>query len=221
MAGRVRVLTTRGGLCAHTRPLPSHHTDLGWGVGGDNAAEASLRLPAVRGPRFGESATVAPARPGPAQLAFSAIIIYSLARLCHGSQHSTSEKLAVTIELRVLWTHWFPECRHKTKDKVNRSRWLCTTNLCVPTLNCFSANTSSENGKVWILGTAVAELLACSPPTNKSRVRLPARSLPDICMWESYHTMRVFSGISRFPRPFIPALLHTHLNRLHRFSRPR
>ncbi|KAJ8882729.1 hypothetical protein PR048_014542 [Dryococelus australis] len=31
------------------------------------------------------------------------------------------------------------------KDEVERSRWLRTTNLRVPTLNCFSANTSSEN----------------------------------------------------------------------------
>ncbi|KAJ8870889.1 hypothetical protein PR048_027190 [Dryococelus australis] len=30
---------------------------------------------------------------------------------------------------------------------------------------------------------------------------------------------RVFSGISRFPRPFIPALLHTHLSHPHRLSR--
>ncbi|KAJ8878436.1 hypothetical protein PR048_019014, partial [Dryococelus australis] len=32
---------------------------------------------------------------------------------------------------------------------------------------------------------------------------------------------RVFSGISRFPRPFISALLHTHLNHTYRVSRPR
>ncbi|KAJ8893460.1 hypothetical protein PR048_006058 [Dryococelus australis] len=32
---------------------------------------------------------------------------------------------------------------------------------------------------------------------------------------------RVFSGISRFPRLFIPALLHTHLNRPYQLSRPR
>ncbi|KAJ8880787.1 hypothetical protein PR048_017258 [Dryococelus australis] len=32
---------------------------------------------------------------------------------------------------------------------------------------------------------------------------------------------RVFSGISHFPRSFIPALIHTHLNYPHRLSRPR
>ncbi|KAJ8896824.1 hypothetical protein PR048_002170 [Dryococelus australis] len=32
---------------------------------------------------------------------------------------------------------------------------------------------------------------------------------------------RVFSGISRFPRPLIPALIHTRINHPHRLSRPR
>ncbi|KAJ8865843.1 hypothetical protein PR048_033365 [Dryococelus australis] len=34
----------------------------------------------------------------------------------------------------------------QTKDEVDRSRWLHTTNLRVPTSNCFSADTTSENG---------------------------------------------------------------------------
>ncbi|KAJ8873352.1 hypothetical protein PR048_026986 [Dryococelus australis] len=37
-------------------------------------------------------------------------------------------------------------------DEVDRSRWLRPTNLRVPTLNCFSTNTPSENGAVWLLG---------------------------------------------------------------------
>ncbi|KAJ8877110.1 hypothetical protein PR048_021562 [Dryococelus australis] len=40
---------------------------------------------------------------------------------------------------------------HRRREDVDRSRWLRTTNLHVPTLNCFSANTSSENGVLWIL----------------------------------------------------------------------
>ncbi|KAJ8878664.1 hypothetical protein PR048_019247 [Dryococelus australis] len=40
-----------------------------------------------------------------------------------------------------------------TKYEVDRSRWLRATNLHVPTLSCFSANTSSETGVVWILGS--------------------------------------------------------------------
>ncbi|KAJ8872646.1 hypothetical protein PR048_026255 [Dryococelus australis] len=35
---------------------------------------------------------------------------------------------------------------HRLKIRYTRSRWLLTTNLRVPTLNCFSANTPSGNG---------------------------------------------------------------------------
>ncbi|KAJ8866016.1 hypothetical protein PR048_033540 [Dryococelus australis] len=42
---------------------------------------------------------------------------------------------------------------------------------------------------------------------------IPGRATPDFRMWESCRTMPLvggaFSGISRFPRPLIPALLHT------------
>ncbi|KAJ8866331.1 hypothetical protein PR048_032174 [Dryococelus australis] len=37
----------------------------------------------------------------------------------------------------------------RPRYEIDRSRWLRTTNLRVPTLNCFSANTTSENGVVW------------------------------------------------------------------------
>ncbi|KAJ8872055.1 hypothetical protein PR048_025656 [Dryococelus australis] len=40
-----------------------------------------------------------------------------------------------------------------TKNEVDRSRWLLTTNLRVPSLNCFSASTSSEDGVFWILAS--------------------------------------------------------------------
>ncbi|KAJ8897782.1 hypothetical protein PR048_003132 [Dryococelus australis] len=62
---------------------------------------------------------------------------------------------------------------------------------------------------------AVVELLTCSPPTKANRVQSPAGSLPDFRKCESCWT-----GISRFPRPSIPALLHISLHP-HRFSRPR
>ncbi|KAJ8883894.1 hypothetical protein PR048_015749, partial [Dryococelus australis] len=62
-----------------------------------------------------------------------------------------------------------------------------------------------------IHGDAVAERLACSPLTKANRVQYPAGSLPDFRMWKSCRTM---PGISSFPRPFIPALLHTRLNHL-------
>ncbi|KAJ8894339.1 hypothetical protein PR048_006965 [Dryococelus australis] len=48
--------------------------------------------------------------------------------------------------------------------------------------------------------SAVAERLACSPPTKANRVQSPAGSLPDFRTWESFRTMPlvggVFSGIS-------------------------
>ncbi|KAJ8865846.1 hypothetical protein PR048_033368 [Dryococelus australis] len=72
------------------------------------------------------------------------------------------------------------------------------------------------------IGTAVAERLACSPPTKAIRVQSPAGSpgfshvgiVPhDAVGWW------VFSGISRFHRTFIPAPLHTHLKHPHRLLR--
>ncbi|KAJ8890449.1 hypothetical protein PR048_009958 [Dryococelus australis] len=53
---------------------------------------------------------------------------------------------------------------------------------------------------------------------------ISGRVTPDFRTWESVPDDAVcrwvFSGISRFPRPFIPVLLHTHLNYPHRLSRP-
>ncbi|KAJ8868920.1 hypothetical protein PR048_030461 [Dryococelus australis] len=58
--------------------------------------------------------------------------------------------------------------------------------------------------------------LACSPPAKAILVQSPTGSLPDVRMWDSCWTMPLvgffFSGISLFPRPFIPAPLHTHLD---------
>ncbi|KAJ8871572.1 hypothetical protein PR048_027898 [Dryococelus australis] len=54
-------------------------------------------------------------------------------------------------------------------------------------------------------GAAVAERLDCSPPIKADRVQSPAGSLPmPLAGW-------FFSGISNFPRPCIPTLLHPHL----------
>ncbi|KAJ8873424.1 hypothetical protein PR048_024241 [Dryococelus australis] len=72
-------------------------------------------------------------------------------------------------------------------------------------------------------GAAVAERLACSPPTKANRVQSPAGS-PDSHMAivpDDAVGRRIFSGISRFLRPFIPAPLNTHLNHPYRLSRPR
>ncbi|KAJ8895216.1 hypothetical protein PR048_000541 [Dryococelus australis] len=65
-------------------------------------------------------------------------------------------------------------------------------------------------------GAAVAERLAYSPPTTTGFNTRPVGIVPDDAV-----SRRVFSGISRFPRPFIPAPLHFHVNHPHRLSRPR
>ncbi|KAJ8892073.1 hypothetical protein PR048_004649 [Dryococelus australis] len=66
-------------------------------------------------------------------------------------------------------------------------------------------------------GATVAKRLACSPPIKSNRVQSPVGS-PGFLTWESCR--RVFSGISSFPSPFIPAFLHTHINHSFRLSRP-
>ncbi|KAJ8871562.1 hypothetical protein PR048_027888 [Dryococelus australis] len=66
-------------------------------------------------------------------------------------------------------------------------------------------------------GVTVAERLICSPPTKGIRVQSPSGSLSIFacgnrggrCRWSAGF---FFSGISRFPCPFVPVLLHTHLN---------
>ncbi|KAJ8870875.1 hypothetical protein PR048_027176 [Dryococelus australis] len=88
---------------------------------------------------------------------------------------------------------------------------------------------SSLNNNKWILflgGATVAERIACSPPTKVNRVHSPAGSLPDFRMWDSCQTLSLAGGgfifgDLPFPRPFIPAPLHTHLNHPHRLSRSR
>ncbi|KAJ8883603.1 hypothetical protein PR048_015447 [Dryococelus australis] len=55
------------------------------------------------------------------------------------------------------------------------------------------------------LGTAGAELLACSPPTKANRIQYPAGSLPDSHTWESCRAMPLpagFLGDLPFPPSF-------------------
>ncbi|KAJ8879894.1 hypothetical protein PR048_020514 [Dryococelus australis] len=73
-------------------------------------------------------------------------------------------------------------------------------------------------------GATVVERLDCSPPTNADRVQSPAGSHSGFSQVGSVTDdaggRRVFSRIFRFPRPFIPASVHTHLNYPHRLLRP-
>ncbi|KAJ8889131.1 hypothetical protein PR048_008625 [Dryococelus australis] len=54
---------------------------------------------------------------------------------------------------------------------------------------------------------AVAERLACSPPTKTNRVQSPAGPLPEFCMWESCRTMLLVGGFSR--ESPVPPPLHS------------
>ncbi|KAJ8871816.1 hypothetical protein PR048_028156 [Dryococelus australis] len=76
-----------------------------------------------------------------------------------------------------------------------------------------------------INGAAVAEQLACSPPTEGGPCSIAGRVTPGFShvgiLPDDASCRRVFSGISRFPRPLIPVLLHNHLNHSHQLSRPR
>ncbi|KAJ8883103.1 hypothetical protein PR048_014942 [Dryococelus australis] len=62
--------------------------------------------------------------------------------------------------------------------------------------------------------SVAAERLACSPPTKTNLVQSPAGLFPDCRMWESCRTMPLVGEFPRgspvSPRPFIPALIHTH-----------
>ncbi|KAJ8868867.1 hypothetical protein PR048_030408 [Dryococelus australis] len=74
-------------------------------------------------------------------------------------------------------------------------------------------------------GTCLAERLACSPPTIAKTSSIPGRVTPGFLLvgivLDDAVGRRVFSAISRLPRPVIQALLHTRLNHSHRLSRPR
>ncbi|KAJ8898009.1 hypothetical protein PR048_003369 [Dryococelus australis] len=69
----------------------------------------------------------------------------------------------------------------------------------------------------------LVDLASCNQRT--ACWELSAGSLPNFSKWESCPDgaagWRVFSGISLFPRRFIPVLIHTHLKHPHRLSRPR
>ncbi|KAJ8885685.1 hypothetical protein PR048_011883 [Dryococelus australis] len=61
-----------------------------------------------------------------------------------------------------------------------------------------------SNGRVEV-GTAVAELLECSPPTKANRVQSPAGPPSNFCMSESFRTMPLVEGFCR-GSPISPAL---------------
>ncbi|KAJ8866152.1 hypothetical protein PR048_033676 [Dryococelus australis] len=77
------------------------------------------------------------------------------------------------------------------------------------------------------LGSGRKDVGATGPQSYITRTGFnPRAGSPDFRKWESCRPddavdRRVFSGISRSPRPFIPASLHIHFNHSHWLSRPR
>ncbi|KAJ8894359.1 hypothetical protein PR048_006989 [Dryococelus australis] len=88
-----------------------------------------------------------------------------------------------------------------------------------------------ELGSSWwkasslIINTTAAPTVSLLASHQGDPRSILGRVTPDFGMWDSCRTMPligvVFTGISRFPRHFIPALLHTNLDHPHRLSRSR
>ncbi|KAJ8889298.1 hypothetical protein PR048_008796 [Dryococelus australis] len=73
------------------------------------------------------------------------------------------------------------------------------------------------------IGATEAERLARSPSTKKNKVH-SSLGTPGFAhvgfVPDDAADRQIFSGITSFPRPFIPALVHSHLNHLHQLSIP-
>ncbi|KAJ8894759.1 hypothetical protein PR048_000066 [Dryococelus australis] len=107
-----------------------------------------------------------------------------LLRHCRNNTQHFNTSLSLTLQ----YTH----------DEEDGSRWLRTTNIRVPTLNCFSANTSSENDVVWII--------ACGAP-------LPAARYWDYCaaIYTLYKTKSRSACGAHPPCGSVLGLLRRHL----------
>ncbi|KAJ8866641.1 hypothetical protein PR048_032502 [Dryococelus australis] len=139
-------------------------------------------------------------------------VVFPLAVACNGCQASP-----FLTELRVIGAH--------NREVLNA--WLAITYDVTDTvveINCLKIFAHTPTAPcaravpAQAMGATVAERSDYSRPTKANRVT-PGSSHVGIVP-DDAAGRRVFSGISRFPRPFIPALLHTHLKHLHRLSRP-
>ncbi|KAJ8873521.1 hypothetical protein PR048_024339 [Dryococelus australis] len=150
--------------------------------------------------------------------------------------HDTQESITTTLNLRDLCENSQHEPENVQPIKENWTILQCfelylvskscreiSLPLTICNTNVYRLVNYAENSNHH--GAAVAEWLACSPPTKTPRIQSPAGSLPDFCMWELCWTMLLvgwFSGGYPVPpRRFIPALLYSSLNHRRRFSRPR
>ncbi|KAJ8881384.1 hypothetical protein PR048_017865, partial [Dryococelus australis] len=90
----------------------------------------------------------------------------------------------------------------------------------IATSASFQEEGAEHLSRLQLQHAAVAERLACSPPTKANIGSILGRVTLDFRMWESYSTMPLMCRFSResqvFPTLAITALLHTHPNHPHR-----
>ncbi|KAJ8867223.1 hypothetical protein PR048_031021 [Dryococelus australis] len=130
--------------------------------------------------------------------------------------------LELRYSLLAIHSHRYTQCDENTTRQFRSLRLVTMVHLIRVAMSSltfphFSART------VFTHGATVAERLVCSPPTKANRVQSTAGS-PDLQLGivpDDVVARWLFSGIFRFPRPFIPELLLIHFNHPHRLSRPR
>ncbi|KAJ8873058.1 hypothetical protein PR048_026674 [Dryococelus australis] len=107
------------------------------------------------------------------------------------------------------------------RSEHNGATFICTvpgSSRCLTLVHCSTSIVQPGIVKLfhWVkeleifIANIFYESKRMSPPTWENRVRFPAGSYPVFRMWESCWTMPM-AGESRFPRPYVPALFHTHL----------
>ncbi|KAJ8883034.1 hypothetical protein PR048_014873 [Dryococelus australis] len=96
------------------------------------------------------------------------------------------------------------ESHRLTKDEVDRSRWLRAANLRVPTLNCFSAYTSINNGVDWPINLFVKLLRPERPKT------MGCDYLQSLALRGSGASLRLADLAARHALPLSPGRLVGH-----------
>ncbi|KAJ8895331.1 hypothetical protein PR048_000657 [Dryococelus australis] len=149
-------------------------------------------------------------------------------RTCTQQNHlveQLAENNVLLSERKFLWLHQI-NCFYRDNKLTKHRRESATSYTCVHNqLRTKKANGSCSDR----LCIDHHEIECRSPSANTTsadllskanRVRFPVGSLPDFRKWESCPDdvagKLEFSGISRFPRPYVSASLRTHIASLHR-----
>ncbi|KAJ8897417.1 hypothetical protein PR048_002763 [Dryococelus australis] len=138
--------------------------------------------------------------------------------------HAGPRRITSAIEVNTLLSSAFSSSAERTKQGFKQiSQGIqASTRMFDPLVNGKNLGQRCANESKGLRHYAFRSQYLCQPDKKCCGdhgglvVRLLAFQLgePDICTWESCPDdvagRRVFSGIGHFPRPFIPALLHTH-----------